>query len=59
MKTTIFQTFKDDKNLNCESIFKNLTTQKKLDNALKKHIEKTKLAGIIGNYDVKYESFYN
>lgn len=56
MKTTIFKTYKDGVLLGFDSVYKDLTTQRKFENAKKKHIEKIKH---LGNCKIIIESFFS
>ena len=66
MKITYFDTFIGNEQLlgsDFTSIYRNLDTQRKIDNAMKKHILKLSTKTNIhprlkGNYTIKYNSIY-
>lgn len=67
MKTTYIQTYVNNEQLlgsDMTSVYRDLTTQRKLDNAIKKHIKRLDgLKGVHpvlkGSYQIRYESVYN
>lgn len=66
MKTTFIETYVDGiQKLGSDftSVCHNLNTTKRLDNAIKKHIDRMNLLKIVhpelkGNYQIKYNSIY-
>lgn len=67
MKTTYIETFVDNKKIlgsDLTSICKNIDTQRKLKNAINKHLRKLKALENIhecikGNFEIRYYSVYN